>query len=347
MFEQFAVLFSWLETNADFLGAVGTIFAVTTLFITNGSLILKRIFGIGADVMPSSLPDLSAAEHIPNYGDLPAIACLPLRQSGLNDDHFAEAVWDDIISLVQRDKDIAAAPRTSMLKYSQTIEDIRLIAKAVGCSYVLEGSLRQSNGNIRLNMQLLDNKGLTLWSDRMDITAAYDHDTQEALARFVADGICATLMPDRDAKYDGGHHGEKALMDVAAVTQRMADGAKAAHAKLNPHVAQVAGDIAAHTGLIAEHPDTGSTKLRGVAIILCMLGFLGLGGIHRFYVGRKWTGLLYLFTGGLFYIGTILDLIVLLTGCFGCAGGHPVSYWTARERKRALALEDGNITLEH
>src|SRR3990172_5454334 len=38
-----------------------------------------------------------------------------------------------------------------------------------------------------------------------------------------------------------------------------------------------------------------------------LLTFLGLLGIHRFYMGKWLTGILYLLTGGLFLIGYIYD----------------------------------------
>jgi len=38
-----------------------------------------------------------------------------------------------------------------------------------------------------------------------------------------------------------------------------------------------------------------------------LLTFLGIFGIHRFYMGKWFTGILYLFTGGLFLIGYIYD----------------------------------------
>lgn len=42
-----------------------------------------------------------------------------------------------------------------------------------------------------------------------------------------------------------------------------------------------------------------------------LLTFVGALGIHRFYLGKWLTGILYLFTGGLFLIGLIYDFWTL------------------------------------
>lgn len=58
-----------------------------------------------------------------------------------------------------------------------------------------------------------------------------------------------------------------------------------------------------------EHPDP------AIAYLLWLLIFLGFGGIHRFYCGRWVTGLIWLFTGGLFLIGQIIDLFLIPGQC--------------------------------
>ncbi|KQT85968.1 TM2 domain-containing protein [Aurantimonas sp. Leaf443] len=45
--------------------------------------------------------------------------------------------------------------------------------------------------------------------------------------------------------------------------------------------------------------------------ILWALCLGGICGLHRFYLGRPWTGLLWLFTFGLLGIGQLIDLFLI------------------------------------
>ena len=47
------------------------------------------------------------------------------------------------------------------------------------------------------------------------------------------------------------------------------------------------------------------------AYLLWCLIFIGLGGMHRIYAGKWVSGLIWLFTGGLFLIGQIIDLFLI------------------------------------
>lgn len=52
-------------------------------------------------------------------------------------------------------------------------------------------------------------------------------------------------------------------------------------------------------------------KKGSTAFFLWVVCLLGLCGLHRFYVGRPWTGLLWLLTFGLLGLGQLFDLFFL------------------------------------
>lgn len=55
---------------------------------------------------------------------------------------------------------------------------------------------------------------------------------------------------------------------------------------------------------------SGKAKNKWVALLLCVV--LGYYGGHKFYEGKIIMGLIYLFTQGLFGIGWIVDIFILL-----------------------------------
>ena len=44
-------------------------------------------------------------------------------------------------------------------------------------------------------------------------------------------------------------------------------------------------------------------------LLMSLIGFVGIAGVHRFYLEQIGFGLLYLFTAGICFIGTIIDII--------------------------------------
>ena len=69
----------------------------------------------------------------------------------------------------------------------------------------------------------------------------------------------------------------------------------------------------------------GSDKNRTVALLLCI--FLGGLGIHRFYVGKVGTGIIWLLTGGVCLIGVLVDIVLIIVGSFTDSEGQPLEKW--------------------
>lgn len=44
-------------------------------------------------------------------------------------------------------------------------------------------------------------------------------------------------------------------------------------------------------------------------MLYILFGFVGVAGLHKFILGEVTMGVLYLFTAGFFFVGTIMDLV--------------------------------------
>ena len=80
-------------------------------------------------------------------------------------------------------------------------------------------------------------------------------------------------------------------------------------------------------------------KSKGTAYILWVVGLFGILGLHRFYIGKIGTGILWLFTGGLFGIGSLIDLFTL---------GSKVDQYNTNEELKTLrtnALFNSEVNL--
>lgn len=68
---------------------------------------------------------------------------------------------------------------------------------------------------------------------------------------------------------------------------------------------------------------------RLVALLLAIVPLLvPVCGLHRFYVGKIGTGILWLCTFGLLYVGQIIDVILIAGGAFTDANRRPVMAWS-------------------
>ncbi len=70
-------------------------------------------------------------------------------------------------------------------------------------------------------------------------------------------------------------------------------------------------------------PAEPGAKSKIVAALLCW--FLGVFGVHRFYVGKWKTGLLQVFTLGGLFLWAFIDFIMILTGSFKDKAGQALS----------------------
>lgn len=86
--------------------------------------------------------------------------------------------------------------------------------------------------------------------------------------------------------------------------------------------------------LNAEHEPVTSAKSRLITLILCIFTVC----LHRFYVRKYGSAILYLFTCGLFGIGWIYDIVKICKGTFTDADGDYIETWFTPSTKTFLIV---------
>ena len=69
---------------------------------------------------------------------------------------------------------------------------------------------------------------------------------------------------------------------------------------------------------------SGGKSDRSWVVVLILSFFLGALGIHRFYVGKIGTGIVWLLTGGCLGVGWLIDFIRVLIGNFTDKEGNAI-----------------------
>ena len=115
-----------------------------------------------------SLADVS--QPIPGSSGRPAIAILPFQS--MSDDpeqqHFADGLTDELITNLQRYRDLPVISRNSTFAYQGTTFDKPRIARELGVGYLLEGRVRSAGEDLRVNVQLTDATGKQVWAERYE-----------------------------------------------------------------------------------------------------------------------------------------------------------------------------------
>lgn len=122
----------------------------------------------------------------------PSVAVLPLNyfSDDSSQSYLADGIAEDVITLLSRNPRFFVIARNSSFTYRGQAVDIRTVGEELGVHYVVEGSVRKVEHQLRVTVQLIDaGTGQHLWAEQ------YDRAEQDlfALQDEIANGITAAL----------------------------------------------------------------------------------------------------------------------------------------------------------
>jgi serine/threonine protein kinase/Flp pilus assembly protein TadD len=111
-------------------------------------------------------------------------------------DYFADGLTEELIANLSRLKDIRVVPRTTSMQYKGTKKDIKTIGRELGTRYILAGSVRKFQDNLRITVELIDVEAdAQLWAETYKGLLADVFDIQEKVSKQIVDALMVKLTP--------------------------------------------------------------------------------------------------------------------------------------------------------
>jgi TolB-like protein len=130
--------------------------------------------------------------------ELPAKSIAVLPFESLSEDksnaYFAEGVQDEILTRLAKVADLKVISRTSTQHFKSAPDNLPQIAKQLGVTNILEGSVQKANDQVRVNVQLIN--ALTdahLWAETYDRKLTDIFAVESDIAKTIAETLQAKL----------------------------------------------------------------------------------------------------------------------------------------------------------
>ena len=152
-------------------------------------------------------PDSAAASSIIGGRPRPRLSIAVLPFSNLSDDpeqeYFADGVTDDLTTDLSRIAGSFVIAHSTAFTYKGKAVAAKQIGGELGVRYVLEGSVRRSENQVRVNAQLIDAEtDAHLWAER------FDHDIDDLFA--LQDGITSRIAIELNLELVGAEAARQA-----------------------------------------------------------------------------------------------------------------------------------------
>ena len=126
-----------------------------------------------------------------------SVAVLPfVNMSGdVSNEYFSDGLAEELLNVLSKIDELKVAARTSSFHFKGQTGDVAEIARSLGVSSVLEGSVRQSGSRIRITAQLISaHDGYHLWSETYDRELDDIFAVQDEISSSVAAALKVKLL---------------------------------------------------------------------------------------------------------------------------------------------------------
>jgi TolB-like protein/Flp pilus assembly protein TadD len=121
-----------------------------------------------------------------------SLAVLPFRNIGgdRENEYFCEGLAEDLLIVLSRVEGLRVAARSSAFAFRDGTSDVRTIGEKLNVANVLEGSVRKSNGRLRIAVRLVDTAdGFQRWTEVFDREQGDIFEIQDEISRAVFDAL--------------------------------------------------------------------------------------------------------------------------------------------------------------
>jgi serine/threonine protein kinase/Flp pilus assembly protein TadD len=127
-----------------------------------------------------------------------SIAVLPFDNIGSDKDneYFGDGLAEELIVNLSRINEIDVVSRTTSMQYKDAKKDIKTIGRELNVRYIMEGSVRKFQDNIRVTVQLIDvESDRQLWAESYKGKLEDVFDIQEQVSKQIVDALMLKLSP--------------------------------------------------------------------------------------------------------------------------------------------------------
>jgi serine/threonine protein kinase/tetratricopeptide (TPR) repeat protein len=128
----------------------------------------------------------------------PSVAVLPLQNLSTDADsvYFSDGMTDEITTKLSKIQGIDVAPRASAAGVKSADQNAAALGRQLGVRYLLEGTVRKSGDQVRINVHLIDSTtGFQVWADDFTGQIKDVFSLQEQTALKIAQALNLNLSP--------------------------------------------------------------------------------------------------------------------------------------------------------